>query len=78
MSATRRFSETSRQLVHVAMGMLALLLRYLTAFEATLLAAVAVAFNLYALRRIAGHLYRPGEYGQRRPVRGSQEVRRAA
>ena len=65
MSATRRFSETSRQLVHVAMGTLALLLRYLTAFEATLLAAVAVAFNLYALRRIAGHLYRPGEFGQR-------------
>lgn len=65
MSATRRFSETSRQLVHVAMGILALLLRYLTAFEATLLAAVAVAFNVYALRRIAGHLYRPGEFGQR-------------
>jgi uncharacterized protein (TIGR00297 family) len=65
MTATRRFSETSRQLVHVAMGTLALLLRYLTALEATLLAAVAVAFNLYALRKIARHLYRPGEFGQR-------------
>jgi uncharacterized protein (TIGR00297 family) len=47
------------------MGTLALLLRYLTAYEATLLAAVAVAFNLYALRRIAGHLYRPTEFRQR-------------
>jgi uncharacterized protein (TIGR00297 family) len=69
MSATRGFSETSRQLVHIGMGALALLLRYLTAFEATLLAAIAVAFNVYALRRVAGHLYRPAE-SRRRLVSG--------
>jgi uncharacterized protein (TIGR00297 family) len=61
MTATRRFSEIARQSVHVAMGSLALLLRYLTAFEATLVAAVALTFNLYALRGVAAHLYRPGE-----------------
>jgi uncharacterized protein (TIGR00297 family) len=65
MTRTRPFSEDSRQLVHVAMGALALLLRYLTAFEATLLASVAVAFNVYALPRVAGHLYRPVEARQR-------------
>jgi uncharacterized protein (TIGR00297 family) len=37
----------------------------LTAFESTILAAVAVAFNIYAIRRIAGHLYRPGESRRR-------------
>jgi uncharacterized protein (TIGR00297 family) len=65
MSLRRRFSEDARQLVHVAVGTLALLLRYLTAFEATVLAAVAVAFNIYVMRRIAGHLYRPGESRRR-------------
>jgi hypothetical protein len=59
MTRTRPFSENGRQLVHVAAGTLALLLPYLTAFEATVLASVAVAFNAYALPRVAGHLYRP-------------------
>lgn len=65
MSHPRSFSEDTRQLVHVAVGTLALLLRYLTAFEATVLAAVAVGFNIYVIRRIAGHLYRPGESRRR-------------
>jgi uncharacterized protein (TIGR00297 family) len=65
MSGPRPFSEVSRQTVHVAMGSLALLLRYLSAFEATLVAAIALVFNLYALRGIARHLYRPGESRRR-------------
>jgi uncharacterized protein (TIGR00297 family) len=65
MTSTRRFSEGGRQLVHVAVGTFALLLRYLTALEATVLAGAAVAFNAFALPRVAGHLYRPVESRQR-------------
>jgi uncharacterized protein (TIGR00297 family) len=57
-----RFSEDGRQLVHIAMGGFALLLRYLSWWEGAVLAGVAIAFNLYALPRIAGdRLYRPAE-----------------
>ena len=56
------FSEDGRQLVHIAMGGFALLLRYLSWWEGAVLAGVAIAFNLYALPRIAGdRLYRPAE-----------------
>jgi len=65
MTRTEQFSEDSRQIVHVAMGLLALLLRYLSAWEAMILAGGAVAFNLYALPRLAGTLYRPGEVRRR-------------
>jgi uncharacterized protein (TIGR00297 family) len=65
MTPTRRFSEDSRQLVHIAAGTLALLLRYLTASQATVLAGAAVAFNVYAVPRLAGHLYRPVEARRR-------------
>jgi uncharacterized protein (TIGR00297 family) len=65
MSRMERFSEDSRQIVHVAMGSLALLLRYLTSWQAMVLAGGAVAFNLYALPRLAGTLYRPGEVRRR-------------
>jgi len=65
MISKRPFSENGRQLVHVAVGTLALLLRYLTALEAIVLAGAAVAFNAYALPRVAGHLYRPIEARQR-------------
>jgi uncharacterized protein (TIGR00297 family) len=65
MTRTEQFSEDSRQIVHVAMGLLALLLRYLSAWEAMILAGAAVAFNLYALPRLAGTLYRPGEVRRR-------------
>jgi uncharacterized protein (TIGR00297 family) len=57
-----RFSENGRQLVHMAMGGFALLLRYLSWWEGAVLAGVAIAFNLFALPRIAGdQLYRPDE-----------------
>ena len=65
MNADERSSEEHRQIVHIAMGGLALLLRYLSASEAMILAGAAVAMNLYALPRIAGTLYRPGETRQR-------------
>lgn len=65
MTVEHRSSEEHRQIVHVAMGGLALLLRYLTAWQAMILAGGAVAFNLYALPRLAGTLYRPGETRRR-------------
>src|SRR4051812_17860614 len=65
MTRHGQFSEDNRQIVHVAMGLLALLLRYLTSWEAMILAGGAVAFNLYALPRLGGRLYRPGEGRQR-------------
>ena len=65
MTRPRRSSEDGRQLVHMAMGGFALLLRYLSAWEGVVLAGVAVAFNMYALPRIAGPLYRPLEARQR-------------
>jgi uncharacterized protein (TIGR00297 family) len=57
-----RFSETRRQLVHIAMGAFALLLRFLAWWEAAALAGAALAFNLYVLPRIAGpRLFRRDE-----------------
>ena len=58
-------SEDRRQIVHVAMGGLALLLRDLTPWQAAVLAGGAVAFNLFALPRLAGTLYRPREVRRR-------------
>src|SRR4029079_17995384 len=57
----RGFSEDGRQLMHIAMGSFALLLRYVSAWEGIVLAGAAVAFNLFALPRIAPGLYRPAE-----------------
>lgn len=54
-------SETSRQIVHIAMGACALLLRWLPWWQAVLLATGALAFNLLVLPRIAAQLYRPGD-----------------
>jgi len=65
MTRHEQFSEDRRQIVHVAMGSLALLLRYLSSWQAMVLAGGAVAFNLYALPRLAGTLYRPGEVRRR-------------
>ena len=54
-------SETSRQLVHMAMGGFALALRWLEWWQAIALAGSALAFNLFVLPRIAARLYRPGD-----------------
>jgi uncharacterized protein (TIGR00297 family) len=65
MKTAGHSSEDRRQIVHVAIGGLALLLRVLTPWQATVLAGGAVAFNLFALPRLAGALYRPGEVRRR-------------
>jgi uncharacterized protein (TIGR00297 family) len=54
-------SETSRQIVHIAMGGFAVLLRWLLWWQALTLAATALLFNLLVLPRIARRLYRPGD-----------------
>jgi uncharacterized protein (TIGR00297 family) len=59
---TRRFSETPRQLLHMAMGIFALLLRVLTWWQAALCAVAALLFNLVALPRLGGRsLYRQAD-----------------
>ena len=56
-----RHSETARQIVHMSMGAFALLLRWLTWWQAVGLAAGALAFNVFVLPRVGGALYRPGD-----------------
>jgi dolichol kinase len=58
-------SETARQLVHMSMGALALLLRYLAWWQGVALAAGAVLFNIFLLPRVAPQLYRPGDQARR-------------
>ena len=54
------FSETRRQIVHVAMSGFALLLVWLTWWQAALCAAAALLFNVFVLPRAAGQtLSRP-------------------
>jgi uncharacterized protein (TIGR00297 family) len=59
--ATRPFSEGRRQFLHMAMGGFALLLRFLTWWQAAALAASALAFNLFMLPAIGKGLYRPSD-----------------
>jgi uncharacterized protein (TIGR00297 family) len=57
--------ERTRQAVHVAMGAFALLLRYLTWWQAALLAGAALVFNLFVLPGIGGgRLYRAAEHSR--------------
>jgi uncharacterized protein (TIGR00297 family) len=58
MAAT---SELLRQTVHVAMGGLALLLRWLTWWQAAALALTAVVVNLTLLPRFAGRVFRESD-----------------
>ena len=61
-----RFSEGFRQIVHISMGAIALVLRFATWWEAAILAGVAVAINAHALHRLPGwSLYRESERGRR-------------
>jgi uncharacterized protein (TIGR00297 family) len=61
------YSETGRQVVHVAMAAFALLLRYFTWPQAALLAFGALVFNLVVLGRIAPAIVRPAELRSVRP-----------
>ncbi len=63
------FSETRRQIVHMTMGVFALLLRVLTWWQAAACAAAALAFNLLLLPRLGGRaLYRPVDAARGYPV----------
>jgi uncharacterized protein (TIGR00297 family) len=62
-----RHSESLRQIVHISMGAFALLLRDLTTWQAAGMALIALLLNLFALPRIAGRMFRPGEIGRARP-----------
>ena len=69
MGAPSPYSETARKLVHIAFGAAALLLRYLQWWQAVLLAAAAVGFNIRILRSLTGHrLHRPHELDRAYPA----------
>ncbi len=61
MTFTAASAERSRQLLHIAMGGVALLLPFLTWPQALGCAAAALAFNLLVLRRVSHTFFRPGE-----------------
>jgi uncharacterized protein (TIGR00297 family) len=62
-----RFS--SRQLVHMAMGLFALALRFLTWWQAAACALAAFLFNLFVLPRVGGRaLYRPADVTRGYPL----------
>ena len=68
MTVTLQFSEDRRQILHMSIGVFALLLRFLPWWVAAIVAGCAVGFNAYVLRRLAGHvLYRPSERSRRFP-----------
>jgi uncharacterized protein (TIGR00297 family) len=58
MAASR---EVRRQVVHILVGGFALLLRWLTWWQAALLAVAAVLCNLFVLPRVAAAVFRPGD-----------------
>jgi uncharacterized protein (TIGR00297 family) len=63
------FSESRRQLVHMAMGGFALLLRVLTWWQAALCALAAFLFNLLILPRLGGpSLSRPADTARGYPL----------
>ena len=69
MTRSSPYSETMRQWVHIGFGAVALLLPFLHWYQATILAACAIAFNISLLRKIArGRLHRPVELAHTIPV----------
>ena len=67
--APRGFSETPRQLLHMAMGGFALLLRVLTWWQAALCAVAALTFNAFVLPRLGGRrFYRPADTARGFPL----------
>lgn len=61
-----KYSETRRQIVHMAMGLIALLLPFLTWPQAALLALAALLFNFFALARVFPEIIRPADAGGHR------------
>jgi uncharacterized protein (TIGR00297 family) len=64
----RPHSEQARKILHMAMGGFALLLRYLSWWQAAILAGAALAFNLAVLPRVGRRLYRPADHARRFPA----------
>src|SRR5512139_1374413 len=63
------YSETARQIVHMAMGAFALLLRVLTWWQAALCALAALLFNALALPRTGGRIIlRPADASRGYPI----------
>ncbi len=60
-------SEAARRIVHLGVGALAILLRYLTPWQAACFAAAAVLFNRFVLATVTPSLFRAEE--RRRPWR---------
>jgi uncharacterized protein (TIGR00297 family) len=66
---TTTHSETARQLVHMGSGCFALLLRYLTWWQAAALAGAAIGFNAVVLPLVGGRrLYRPSDHARGFPA----------
>jgi len=62
-------SESARQWVHIGSGAFAILLRWLTWWQAALLALTALVFNLLLLPRIGGRqIYRPADVARGFPL----------
>jgi uncharacterized protein (TIGR00297 family) len=61
MKDRQEFSEVLRQLTHILVGALAMLLRWLTWQQAALMAVGALLFNLLLLPRLARRVFRPGD-----------------
>ena len=63
------FSETARQIVHMSMGVFALLLRVLTWWQAALCALAALLFNALVLPRAGGRaIIRPADASRGYPL----------
>ena len=68
-TTTRSHSESARQWVHAGSGIFALALRFLTWWQAAILAAVALIFNAFVLPSIGGRrLYRPVDHARGFPL----------
>jgi uncharacterized protein (TIGR00297 family) len=59
------FSEISRQVTHILVGAFALLLRWLTVWQAAAVAIAAILFNLFVLPRVSRNVFRPGDLERR-------------
>ena len=69
MTAPPSHAESARQWVHIGSGLFALLLRGLTGWQASAMAAAALAFNLLLLPRLGGtRLYRPVDHERGFPL----------
>ncbi len=68
-TSSPQYSESLRQWVHIGFGAVALLLPFLDWYQAVILAAAAIVFNIRLLRKIAGErLHRPLELQQSVPA----------